>query len=298
MKKTSPIGIFFLIGAAVVWGGAFVVQCIVAERITPLFFNAARFLLGAISLIPIIFICENGADDKKKIRETIKTGVIAGVILCSASYVQQLGIGLTDSAGKSGFITGLYMILVPFIGIFVGRKTSLQAWLGAVFGVVGLFFICMSENKLTFTVGDILLIVCSFLFAAHIVVIDMHGDRIYSLRFSAIQFLTSAIVSFIGALIFEPVGIEPLKASVIPIVYCGIMSVGVGYTFQTLGQKFSEPTSAAILLSTESVFSALFGAIILHERMEPISYVGCVLIFAGIILSQLKINLKKKEARK
>lgn len=295
MKRNSPKGILFLISAAVVWGGAFVVQCLVSERITPLFFNAARFFVGAISLIPVIFIFEKNATDKKMLKNTVKVGVLAGIILCTASYLQQLGIGLTDSAGKSGFITGLYMVFVPFIGIFFGRKTALKSWIGAILGVAGLFFICMSESKLTFTVGDLVLIVGAFMYAAHIVVIDRHGNAIYSIRFSAVQFLTSAIISFIGALIFEPVGIEPLLNSVIPILYCGILSVGVGYTFQTLGQKFSEPTSAAILLSTEAVFSALFGAIFLNERMEPISYIGCALIFAGIIIAQINLRPIKRK---
>lgn len=294
MKKSEPKGIIFLLIAAIVWGGAFAVQCIAAEKITPLFFNASRFLIGAVSLIPLILIFEKGANDKKMLKHTVIIGVIEGFLLCSASYIQQVGIGLTDSAGKAGFITGLYMIFVPFIGLFFGHKTALNSWLGALLGIGGLFFICMNGSGMTVTKGDALLISCAVIFALHIVIIDRFGGKMYSLRFSAIQFLTSAIISFIGALFTEDIGIEPIKASIIPILYCGIFSVGIGYTFQTLGQKYSEPTSAAILLSTESVFSAVFGAIILHERMEPLAYIGCLLIFAGIVISQL--NFKKKKS--
>ena len=294
MSKNAPKGLFFLIGAAVVWGIAFVVQCVAASTITPLLFNSTRFLVGAFAMLPVIFFFEKKADDRKKLRQTVITGIIAGAVLASASFLQQLGINYTDSAGKAGFITGLYMVLVPFINIFFGKKTVLNSWIGALFGVSGLFFICMSESKLTFTTGDAVLVAGAFLFAMHIVVIDRHSGGIYPIRFSAVQFIVCSLISFVGALIFEPVEFGPIKDSLLPILYCGIFSTGVGYTFQTLGQKYSEPTSAAILLSTESVFSAVFGAIFLHEVMEPISYFGCVLVFAGIIVAQLP---SKKNAR-
>ena len=295
MKKSTPKGILFLICAAVVWGGAFVVQCLAAEQITPFFFNASRFFVGAVSMIPVVLIFEKGAHDKKKLKNTVLVGIVAGVILALASYLQQVGVGLTDSAGKSGFITGLYMILVPIIGIFFGRKSDIFTWLGAVLGVAGLFFVCLTDSRATVTWGDLVLIAGAFLFAAHIIVIDKFGGEIYSLRFSAVQILTSAVVSMIGALIFESVEPSALVKSVIPVLYCGIFSVGIGYTFQTLGQKYSEPTSAAILLSTESVFSAVFGVIFLkeNESMGPFTYIGFALIFGGIVVSQFR---RKKKA--
>ena len=298
MKKNTPKGLLFLVTAAVIWGAAFVAQRVGADKITPFFFNASRFIVGAVSLIPLIFIFERGATDRKMMKTTAVTGVIAGLILFTASYLQQLGVGLTDSAGKSGFITGLYMIIVPIIGIFIGKKTAVNTWIGAILGVGGLFLICMSGTKLTFTPGDLVLIGCAVMFAVHILVIDHFGDRMYSLRFSMIQFATAGVVSLIFAFIFEPVGLKPIRDAIIPILYCGIFSTGVGYTCQTLGQKFSEPTSASIILSTESVFSAVFGAIILSERMLPTAYVGCVLIFAGIIITQLDFKkiIRKKGA--
>lgn len=293
--KSSLKGIAFLFGAAIVWGFAFTAQNLGSDNVTPFYFNAIRSLLATIALIPVILIFERGANDRTMMKTTVKSGIIAGVILFIASYLQQSGVTLTDSAGKSGFITGLYMILVPIIGIFVGKKTGIQTWLGAVLGVVGLFLVCMSGGRITFTLGDVLLIGCAVFYALQIIVIDKYGDRIYSLRFSMIQAFVCSLLNFAGTAIFEEFALEPVKLAVIPLLYCGIMSSGVGYTFQILGQKHCEPTAASIIMSTESVFSVIGGAILLSERMSPAAYVGCVLIFGGIVISQLNFG-KKKEA--
>ena len=289
-KKYSPKGIIFLITAAVVWGFAFVAQAIGSGSMTPFYFNFSRYIIGTISVITVILIFEKNANDAQMKKTTLIAGVTAGVILFTASYLQQLGIEMTDSAGKSGFITGLYMIIVPIIGIFIGRKTGIMTWIGALLGVVGLFLVCMGGSSFTITTGDIFLILCAPIFAVHILVIDHFGQQIYSLRFAMTQFATCALLNLIGTLLFEEIALEPLKTAIIPVLYCGIMSVGVAYTCQILGQKYSEPTSASIILSTESVFSAIGGAIILHERMSIAGYVGCVMIFAGIVLSQLNSN--------
>ncbi|MBQ4353630.1 MAG: DMT family transporter [Clostridia bacterium] len=292
-KQNSPKGIVFLITAAVVWGFAFVAQNIGADSVPAFFFNGARFLLGAVSLIPVILLFERGADDPAMKKRTLTTGLVAGVLLCTASYLQQVGIELTDTSGKAGFITGLYMILVPIFGLFLRRKTGLKTWIGAVFGVTGLFLVCMSGGKLTFTRGDIFLIACAVVYTLHIMWIDHFGAGVYSLRFSMTQFAMAAVLNFIGCALFESVTFAGFQAAFLPILYCGIMSTGVAYTCQVLGQKYSEPTSASIILSTESVFSAIGGAIILHERMSGAAYLGCVLIFAGILLSQIKFNKNK-----
>lgn len=291
-KRTSLKGFIFLVTAAVVWGFAFVAQRVGADSMSPFYFNFSRYLLGTLSLIPVILLFERKAKDKAALKTTVSVGIVAGIVLASASHLQQLGIEMTDSAGKSGFITGLYMVLVPIIGIFLKKKTTLQTWAGAILGVVGLFLVCMSGGKLTFTVGDILLVSCAILFAIHITIIDTFGDRIYSLRFSMTQFGVCALVNLIGMLIFEEPAIAQLGEAMIPVLYCGIMSVGVAYTCQVLGQKHSEPTSASIILSTEAVFSAIGGAIILKETMSTPAYIGCGLIFMGILLSQ--IQFKKK----
>lgn len=294
MKKQNSVkGLIFCLTAAVVWGFAFAAQALGADHLGAFTFNGARFFLGAFCLIPVILIFEKSEHNPHKTKTTVIAGICAGSALFAASWLQQLGIQLTDSAGKAGFITGLYMIIVPIIGLFLGQKTGLQSWIGALLGVSGLFFICFDVSSgLTFTGGDLLLIGCAVVFALHILIIDRFGDNIYSLRFSMTQFFTAAVLNTVMALIFEEIALENIVLAGIPILYCGVMSTGVAYTCQTLGQKYSEPTAASILLSTESVFSAIGGALILHERMQPTAYLGCALIFAGILLSQIKFKKK------
>lgn len=293
--KTPPKGIFFLFTAAILWGFAFVAQRYGADSLQAFSFNFSRFLLGAFSLIPVILLFERGADDRKRQKVTLLAGIAGGFLLFFASYLQQLGIEWTDSAGKSGFITGLYMILVPILGLFLKKKTGLNTWLGAVLGVAGLFLICRDGGALTFTAGDAVLVGCAVVYAMHILLVDRFGDEVYSLRFSMVQFASSAAFNLIGALLFEELTFSGIAEAKVPILYCGICSVGIAYTCQILGQKVSEPTSASIILSTESVFSAIGGALIRHERMAPPAYAGCVLIFAGIILSQINLFGRKAE---
>ena len=291
-KKNSTKGIIFLVTAAVVWGFAFVAQRLGADHVGAFTFNGARFLLGTLSLIPVILIFEKNEHDDIKMKTTLKSGAAAGVLLCAASFLQQVGVELTDSAGKSGFITGLYMILVPILGIFLRKKTGLTTWLGAVCGVVGLALICLDGGALTITSGDIVLLLSALVFAVHILVIDHFGDNIYSLRFSMTQFAVCTALNWILALFTEDISFAAITSAAIPIAYCGFMSVGVAYTCQVIGLKYSDPTSGSIILSTESVFAAIGGAIILHERMAPLAYLGCALIFAGILLSQMKFKEK------
>ncbi len=292
-QKHSMKGIIFLITAAVVWGFAFVAQRMGADSMPAFYFNFSRYLLGTLSLIPVILIFERNAKDKAIMKNTVAVGIVAGIVLACASYIQQLGVVMTDSAGKSGFITGLYMVLVPILGLFLKKKTGLQTWLGAVLGVGGLFLVCMSDGKLTFTFGDLLLIGCAILFSIHILIIASFGQKIYSIRFSMTQFGVCTLVNLVGMLIFEEPALSQLNEAMIPVLYCGLMSVGVAYTCQVLGQKHSDPTSAAIILATEAVFSAIGGAIILNEKMSLHAHIGCALIFCGILLSQMRLKRKK-----
>ncbi len=295
MKKQNSLkGIIFLVTAAVVWGFAFVAQRMGADSMPAFYFNFSRYLLGTLSLIPLILLFERGATDREMLKNSLFVGIAAGIILALASYLQQIGIEMTDSAGKSGFITGLYMVLVPIFGIFLKKKTTLQTWMGAVLGVGGLFLICLNGGRLTFTKGDIFLIGCAVLFSMHILIIDTFGQKMYSLRFAMTQFAACTLFNLVGMLIFEEPTLPQLEAAMIPVLYCGLMSVGVAYTCQVLGQKHSDPTSASIILSTEAVFSAIGGAIILGEKMSVPAYIGCVLIFCGIILSQVKFKRKAK----
>lgn len=290
--KIKSTSLLFL--TAIIWGFAFVAQRVGADYVGAFTFNGVRFLLGACSLIPVILIFEREQFNKKKFIKTFWTGILAGIILFIASSLQQFGIVFTGSAGKAGFLTGLYIVLVPLIRFVMGKKTSILTFLGAIFAVVGLFFLCMTGDKVSFGIGDIVLIVGAFFWAGHILVVDKFVNTISALKFSMVQFFTCGILSMLFAIFTEVIEISAIKEAGVPILYGGLMSVGVAYTCQILGQKNADPTFASIVFSTESVFSAVGGALILHEMMSGRGYAGCVLIFIGIILSQITIDDIKK----
>ncbi|MBE7024113.1 MAG: DMT family transporter [Ruminococcaceae bacterium] len=294
LKNIKSLGILLL--TAMIWGFAFVAQRVGAEHVGAFTFNGIRFALGAASLIPVIMIFEKKEKEavvhSKKMKQTLFVGLVAGIVLFVASWLQQWGIEVTGSAGKGGFITGLYTVLVPLFGILLGKKTGLNVWIGAVFAVVGLFLLCITD-KWQLSIGDGILLIGSVFWAIHILVIDGFGNRIYSLRFACTQFVVCAVFSLVCAFVFECISLGSIKPAVVPILYGGLMSVGVAYTCQIIGQKNADPTFASIILSTESMFAAIGGAIILHETMTANGYWGCALIFIGIILSQITLKPRK-----
>ncbi len=293
MKIKNTLLLFM---TAMIWGFAFIAQRVGVDHIGNYTFNAVRFILGSVSLIPVILIFERKNEDKAaqkaKMKKTVKIGALAGVVLFTASTLQLYGIKVTGSAGKSGFLTGLYMVLVPVLGIFMKKKTNRNTWLGVLFAVVGMFLLTVSDDwKIGY--GDILLIIGAVFWALHIIVIDENVADIYTLRFSSIQFFVVGIIATVFAIMFETVSLSELRLATIPILYTGICSTGIAYTCQAIGQKNADPTYASIILSTESVFSAIGGALVLKEVMLARGYIGCVLIFTGIIVSQL---VPKKKA--
>ena len=298
MKNFKSLSLLLM--TAMIWGFAFVAQRVGADYVGAFTFNGVRFILGAVSLIPVILIFEKKDKDKllhtSKMKETVLAGILAGLVLFTASALQQIGIEITKSAGKASFMTGLYTVMVPIFGIFLGKKTSLNIWLGAFFAVVGMFFLCVvGENwavNWQISYGDFILLLNAVFWAFHILIIDWFIERIYSLRFAFVQFMFCGVLSFCCAFGFEEISIEMLNAAVIPILYCGLLSVGVAYTCQIIGQKTADPTYASIILSTESMFGAIGGAIILREAMSIQGYLGCVLIFTGVIISQLVFKKK------
>ena len=296
--KTKAKSTFLLFLTAIIWGFAFVAQRVGAEFVGAFTFNGIRFLLGSLSLIPVIAIFEREKFDKSKFVKTLIPSIIAGVILFIASTLQQLGVEWTGSAGKAGFLTGLYIVLVPVIRFFMGKKTSILTFFGAMFALVGLFFLCMTGDEMSFGKGDIVLIIGAFFWAAHILVVDKYVNNISPLKFSMMQFFVCGFLSIIFALSTETIELSAIKSAGIPILYGGLMSVGVAYTCQILGQKDADPTFASIVFSTESVFSAVGGAIILNEIMSGRGYLGCILIFIGIILSQLNFDSLTKFLKK
>lgn len=294
--KIKSTALLFL--TAIIWGFAFVAQRVGADYVGAFTFNGIRFLLGSMSLIPVILIFEREKFDKSKFIRTVLTGLLGGAVLFIASTLQQYGVVYTGSAGKAGFLTGLYIVIVPIIRFFMGKKTSILTFFGALFALAGLFFLCMTGDKITFGKGDIVLIVGAVFWAIHILVVDRFVNNVSTLKFSMIQFFTCGTLSMISALIVENIEFSAIKSAGIPILYGGLMSVGVAYTCQILGQKKADPTFASIVFSTESVFSAIGGAIILHEIMTGRGYFGCVLIFIGIILSQITTEHIKKLCKK
>lgn len=288
---------FILLLTAFIWGIAFVAQRVGADYMGTLTFNGIRFILGALSLIPVIAIFERKKVMSNQERKLlIKYAILAGLVLFVASTLQQQGIMISGSAGKASFITGLYTVFVPVCGLFVHKRVSVSTWFGVVFAVVGLYFVSIGGSD-SFGIGDVLVLIGTFFWTAHIIIIERATKRVSALRFAMGQFLFCGVLSMLFACIFETITFSAIRQGIIPILYGGFMSVGVAYTCQIIGQKDSDPTAAAIILSTESVFGAVGGALLLNERMSIRGYVGCVLIFAGIALAQLTFPLKKTKFR-
>lgn len=292
--KTKPKSIILLFLTAIIWGFAFVAQKVGAQFVGAFTFNGVRFLLGTLSLFPVIMLFEKEKVSKEKFRKTLKAGLIGGIVLFLASTFQQYGVEITNSAGKSGFITGLYTVFVPIAAfLFMKKKTNVLTWIGAVFAVGGLYLLCMTGDEKV-GIGDLVLLIGTVFWTVHILVIDRFVAEISPLRFAQIQFAVCAVLSIICALILEDISFVAIKSALLPILYGGLMSVGVAYTCQILGQKDADPTFSAIVLSTESVFAAIGGVLLQNETMTVSAYIGCGLIFVGIVLSQLE--LKKKSA--
>lgn len=289
MKKTKSIITLFL--AAIVWGFAFVAQRVGGVNVGAFTFTAIRFFIGATSLIPVIYIFEKKESNKDS-KNTIIPGILCGIVLFIAVTFQHYGIMMTDFAGKSGFITDFYIILVPILGIFLHKKTQLQAWIGAFIALVGFYFLCMNGGTFTVNFGDVLLFIGAIFFALHITIVDTYSDFIYPLRLSCYQFYTCSLLAMIGAICFETIALQAIIDAAIPILYGGLMSVGVGYTLQIVGQKDCDGTTSAIILSSEAVFCALGSMLILKEMMSINGYLGCALVFAGIILAQVPTKSK------
>lgn len=285
MKRTPLKSTVMLILTAAIWGFAFVAQSVAADTLGAFTFNGIRFILGAVSLLPIIFIFERKDNSTAVFKRTVITGIITGTILCTASGLQQLGIVITGNASKTAFITSLYSIFVPVFLIFMGKRTSLTMWIGVICALIGLYLINAADIS-GFSFGDIIVLIGAVVWAWHVIAIDQFVGGVKPIQYSAVQFLTCGIESLIIAFIFEDVAIAPIIGATLPILYGGIMSAGVAYTFQVLGQRDADPTYAAIIFATEPIFAAIGEALILGKYLTPIAYVGCAIIFAGVIISQ------------
>ena len=282
-----------LILTAFIWGTAFVAQSVGMDYLGPFTFNGVRNLIGGAALLPCIAFLGRGnrgnAPGSRK--DLIIGGVCCGVLLFAASSLQQIGLVYT-TAGKSGFITAFYIVIVPVLGIFLRQKVGWKIWTAVGIALVGLYFLCITEG-FSVNMGDFYVFLCALLFSLHILVIDHFAPRVDGVKMSCIQFFVCGLISLIPMFALETPTISGLLAGWFPLFYAGVLSCGVGYTLQIVGQKNVNPTVASLLLSLESCFSVLAGWIILGERLSVREGMGCVLMFAAIILAQLPE--KKKE---
>ncbi len=309
IKFTATVMLF---STAIIWGFAFVAQVLGSDHVGPFAFNGIRFMLGAASLIPVYCLFEKERDvsapeKRARHKRTAIGAVLGGLCLFVAATLQQYGAAMTRDPGKAGFITGLYTVLTPVFYFLIFRKKSgWNTWLGCILATVGLYLLCLREGEGTMLGwGEILLLVGAFFWAGHILLVDCLIDRISPLRFSSWQFFVCGALGLIAAVIFEDITWIGVWEAKWAILYCGLISVGVAYTMQVLAQKRANPTYAAIIFSTESVFAAIGGLLwnlvtpaSLHvdQEISPIGYVGCLIIFAGIVLSQLSFSKKKQVA--
>lgn len=294
--KKNLKGELLLLLTAIIWGTSFVSQKLGMNYVEPFTFGASRFLLGALVLIPVILIFnkKNNANSENKIiykrKDLIAGGILCGTALFLGASFQQIGIVYT-TAGKAGFITALYIVLVPLFGIFMKKRISKLVWVGVSLATIGLYFLCIKEG-FNIQLGDAIIMAGTIFWALQILIVDAYNDKTEGLKLSCVQFITAGMLSAIAAIIFESPSLETIIDCAGPILYTAVMVVGVAYTLQIIGQKTTDPNVAAIILSLESLFAVISGALFLKETMSIKEIAGCVLMFAAVIITQ--INPKEK----
>lgn len=298
MKSQTLKSDTFLLTTAAIWGFAFVAQRIGMDYVGPFAFNGVRFFLGSLSLLPLLMIQKwgkSGSDPSSSSSPGAKGmpgllgGGLAGLILFIGASLQQIGLVYT-TAGKAGFITGLYVVIVPVIGLFLGQRTGKATWVGAILAASGLYLLSVTES-FSIAPGDLLELIGAFFWAGHVLIIGWLSPRIYPLKLAFYQFATCSALSLLTALIFESLPLYALYQAALPILYGGLLSVGVAYTLQVVAQRNARPSHAAIILSLEAVFAALGGWIVLGETLSLRGMAGCVMMLAGMLSSQLRVYL-------
>jgi len=276
-----------LLLTAAIWGLAFVAQRVGMDHLGPFTFNGVRFMLGGLSLLPVLFVFQDKTQPLAKgLKDALVPGILAGSILFIAASLQQIGL-VTTTAGKAAFITSLYLVLVPVIGIFVGHKARLSIWLGCMLAVSGLYLLCIKES-FTIQPGDLMELIGALFWAFHILIIGYFCRRVDPLKLSLLQTVTCSILSLIVAVFTETIVVDNLMAAAAPLIYGGVFSVGIAYTLQIVGQQYAPPAAAAIILSMETVFAAVGGVLLINEPMNMREVIGCALIFSGMLVSQLQ----------
>lgn len=295
MKNKELRSSILLLLTAAIWGFAFVAQRIGMDYLGPFTFNAIRFALGSISLIPVIYFLGNGKknreQDKISRKRLIVYGMIAGSVLFTGATLQQIGLKYT-TAGNAGFITSLYIVIVPLLGLFLRQRSNIYIWSGAIVAAVGLYFLSITSD-FTIQFGDLLQLIGAFFWASHIIVIGYFVKDANPIKLSSVQFAMCSILSLVAALFTETIEIQGIVSAAVPILYGGLMSVGIAYTLQVVAQKDAKPSHAAIALSMEAVFAAIGGIILLGESMGIRGYFGAFLMLLGMLLSQGDTIIKR-----
>lgn len=290
---------------AIIWGAAFVAQDVGMDYLEPFTFNGIRCIIGAVVLLPVIAVrsagkknraqSEQTAEEKKKaLRIQLAGGLLTGVALFIPSSFQQFGIVQT-TAGKAGFVTALYIVIVPIMGLFLKKKASLAVWAACVIACVGLYLLCVTE-RFTVGTGDILVFVGSIFWAVQILVVDYYAPRVDCLKLACAEFFVCGVLSLIGMLLFESPDISSVLSCAVPLLYAGVMSCGVAFTLQMIGQKYAAPAIASIMMSLESVFAAVFGFLLSGERLSTRELCGCALMFLAVLLAQIPARRKRADA--
>lgn len=312
MQTRTIRNTFLLLLTAMIWGAGFVAQSTGGDAVGAFSFNCLRSFVGAAALLPVILLADitglssRKPSDKAGKKQLWTGGICCGVMLCIASNFQQAGITMGTPAGKAGFLTACYIIIVPLLGLFLHKKCTWNIWLGVLITVAGLYMLCMN-GKLTLQASDVLIIICALCYAMHILIIDHFSPLVDGIRMSCIQFLICAILSGVLMFFFDmghsAAGIAawaPALASKeawISILYAGICSTGMGYTLQIVGQEGVNPTIASLIMSLESVFSVIAGWIFLHEVLSLRELTGCLLIFAAVVLAQIPVGYLRKNKK-
>jgi len=289
MKSVELKADILMLISAVIWGFAFVSQRVGMETMGPHLFNGVRFIIGSISLLPVIwyFSKKNNNNQKQKssTKKLLIAGFIAGLFLFAGMTFQQVGL-LYTTAGKAGFITGMYVFFVPLIGIFLGQKTKTGTWFGAFVALVGLYLLSI-RSDFSLSEGDTLILMCAIFFAGHVLVIGYLAKRVDVLKLSLIQYITTGVLSLIVALFTETITLQSISLTIIPLLYAGVMSTAVGYTLQVVAQQHAHSSHAAIILSLEGAFAVLGGWLLLDEQLPLKGLIGCALMLVGMLISQL-----------
>ena len=294
MNKKQTKNSLLLALTALIWGVAFVAQSVGMEYVGPFTFNSVRFLIGGVVLLPMVLLSRrkgNGEVVSKGVREAgqkgdlLLGGCLCGLALCVASCLQQIGIGYT-TVGKAGFITAMYIVIVPVLGMFFKKKTGWLVWVSVALAAAGLYFLCMTES-LSVGKGDLYVLACAVVFSVHILLIDYFSPEVDGVALSCVQFLVSGVLAGAAALVWEQADLSSILSAWAPILYAGVLSSGVGYTLQVIGQKGVDPTVASLILSLESVFSVLAGWGLLGQGLSGRELMGCGLMAVAIVLAQL-----------